>query len=79
MEPTTYNIGISKKQLFNLVASLGTTDKIELLDSLKESTFLNRFKKLLNELRTDELSYDEITKEVEAVRRQRFEEGKHND
>jgi len=36
---------------------------------------LNRFEKLLQSVRTDELSYEDITKEVEVVRQKRYENG----
>ena len=42
---------------------------------LKKSLFLKRFNKLLKSTRTDELTMDEITNEVESVRKQRYEVG----
>ena len=42
---------------------------------LKKSLFLKRFNKLLKSTRTDELTMDEITNEVESVRKQRYEKG----
>ena len=51
-------------------------DKLELFNELKKSLFLKRFNKLLQTTQTDELTMDEITKEVESVRKQRYEEGK---
>lgn len=73
-----YNIELDKSQIFNLIKQLDTDDKIELLNSLQESTYVKRFEKLLNSLRTDKISLDDITKEVESVRQKRYEQGKHD-
>ena len=73
-----YNIELDKSQIFNLIRQLDSDDKIELLNSLQESTFVKRFEKLLDSLRTDKISLDDITKEVEGVRQKRYEQGKHN-
>lgn len=73
-----YNIELDKSQIFNLIRQLDTDDKIELLNSLQESAYVKRFEKLLNSLRTDKISPDDITKEVESVRQKRYEQGKHD-
>lgn len=73
-----YNIELDKSQIFNLIRQLDTDDKIELLNSLQESTYVKRFEKLLDSLRTDKISLDDITKEVESVRQKRYEQGKHD-
>ena len=75
---TKYNIELDKSQIFNLIKQLDTDDKIELLNSLQESTYVKRFEKLLDSLRTDKISLDDITKEVESVRQKRYEQGKHD-
>ena len=70
------NIELDKSQFFNLINQLDDNDKFELLNKLKKSLFLKRFNKLLKSTQTDELTLDDITKEVESVRKQRYEEGK---
>lgn len=70
------NIELDKNQLFKIVNQLEDNDKFELFNELKKSLFLKRFNKLLKSTRTDDLTMDEITKEVESVRKQRYEEGK---
>jgi len=70
------NIEINKSQFLRIINQLDDNDKLELYNELKKSLFLKRFNKLLKSTRTDELSMDEITKEVESVRKQRYEEGK---
>ena len=49
-------------------------EKVELARFLEEETFDGRFSRLLEHLQTDELSLEDITQEVETVRRQRYEQ-----
>jgi len=70
------NIELDKSQFLKIINQLDDNDKLELFNELKKSLFLKRFNKLLKSTRTDELSMDEITKEVETIREQRYEEGK---
>lgn len=70
------NIELDKSQFLKIINQLDDNDKFELFNELKKSLFLKRFNKLLKSTRTDELTMDEITKEVESVRKQRYEEGK---
>lgn len=71
------NIELNKNQFLSIINQLDDNDKYELFNNLKKSLFLTRFNKLLNTTQTDELSIDEITNEVESIRKQRYEEGKH--
>ena len=70
------NIELDKSQFLKIINQLDDNDKFELFNELKKSLFLKRFNKLLKSTRTDELTMDEITKEVESVRKQRYEKGK---
>ncbi|MCK9414437.1 MAG: hypothetical protein M0Q53_19200 [Prolixibacteraceae bacterium] len=70
------NIELDKSQFLKIIKQLDDKDKLELFNELKKSLFLKRFNRLLKSTRTDELTLDEITKEVESVRKQRYEEGK---
>ena len=70
------NLELDKSQFLKIINQLDDKDKLELFNELKKSLFLKRFNKLLKSTRTDELTMDEITKEVESVRKQRYEEGK---
>ena len=70
------NIEINKSQFLRIINQLDYNDKLELYNELKKSLFLKRFNKLLKSTQTDELTIDEITKEVESVREKRYEEGK---
>ena len=70
------NIEIDKSQVLKIINQLDDNDKIELYNELKKSLFLKRFNKLLQSTRTDELTMEDITNEVESVRKKRYEEGK---
>ena len=70
------NIEIKKSQFLKILKQLDDKDKLAIFYELRNSLFLKRFNKLLESTKTDELSLDEITKEVESVRKNRHEEGK---
>ncbi len=72
----TVNIELDKNQFIRIINRLDDTDKLEIFNELKKSLFLKRFNKLLKSTKTDELSMDDITKEVESVRKNRYEKGK---
>jgi len=62
-------IELNKSQLYKLINQLDDNDKFELYNKLKKSLFLKRFNELLKSTKTDELTLDDITKEVEFVRK----------
>lgn len=68
-------IEIKKSQFLKILNQLDEEDKLELFYELRKSLFLKRFNKLLESTRTDELTMDEITQEVESVRKDRYEKG----
>jgi len=69
------NIELNKRQFLKIINQLDDNDKFELYNELKKSLFLKRFNKLLKSTKTDELTMEDITNEVESVRKQRYEEG----
>lgn len=72
------NIELKKSQFLKIINQLDEKDRLEIYNELKKSLFLKRFNKLLQSTKNDELTMDEITKEVESVRKKRYEEGKQN-
>ena len=70
------NIELNKRQFLKIINQLDDNDKFELYNELKKSLFLKRFNKLLKSTKTDELTMEDITNEVESVRKQRYEEGR---
>ena len=67
------SVSIDFTQLKNAVAQCDGTEKLELLQMLETETFPNRFKKLLEQVKTDTLNLDDITAEVEAIRQARYD------
>ncbi|MEX2411655.1 MAG: hypothetical protein WD607_09875 [Candidatus Paceibacterota bacterium] len=71
----SYSLQLNKDQFLSIISSLNDNDKMEIYNEIKKSIFLQRFNQLLKSLRTDDLTIDEITKEVESVREERYEKG----
>ena len=70
------NIELNKRQFLKIINQLDDSEKFELYNELKKSLYLKRFNKLLRSTKTDELTMEDITNEVESVRKQRYEEGR---
>ena len=66
------SISIDFSQLKAVIAQCNLEEKLELLQLLEQDTFSMRFKKLLNSVQPDELSLEDITNEVEAVRQANY-------
>jgi hypothetical protein len=75
MLKTISDAGLNK--IKKAVKDLPLEKKIDVLTMLEEELFATRFKSLLTEFRDSEKKYpitiEEITREVEAVREQRYE------
>ena len=69
----TIQLTISKQQFFGMLQAMPEQDKLEVFDRLRRSLFVSRFDRLLKSVRTDELSLDDITREVETVRQEHYE------
>ena len=67
------SVSINFSQLKTVVEQCGMDEKLELLQLLEKDTFPIRFKQFLQQVKTDELSLEDITAEVEAVRQSRFD------
>jgi hypothetical protein len=67
------SVSIDFMQLKSAVTQCDVNEKLELLRLLENETFPNRFKKLLEQIKTDSLDLDDITSEVEAVRQTRYD------
>lgn len=62
------SLSIDFNQLKTLIAQCGIEEKTELARMLEKDTFPARFNRLLKKIKTDELTLEEITAEVERVR-----------
>ena len=69
----TINIELDKNQFMKILNNMDDNDKLEIFNELRKSLFLKRFNELLKSTKTNELTMDEITKEVESVRKKRYE------
>ena len=65
-------ISIDFSQLKTVISQCNLQEKLELLQLLEKDTFLVRFNKFLSSVQTDELSLEDITQEVEAVRQANY-------
>ena len=74
----TLQVNIEKNQFVGLLQTLSISDKLEMYGVLKKSLLCDRMENLLNTIDADELSMDEITETVEAVRQERFEKRKQH-
>ena len=63
---------LSFDQIRRLVAQCQPEEKLALVRDLEEQTFAIRFPRLLSGLRTESLTMEEITTEVEQVRAHRY-------
>ncbi len=69
----TIQIELDKKQFLKSIRKLDEKDRLEIYNELKKSLFPQRFEKLLESTKTDKITFDEITEEVESVRKERYE------
>jgi hypothetical protein len=63
---------IDFNQLKSMITQCGIEEKAELVRMLERDIFPLRFQQLLSKLKTDELTLDAITAEVESVREKRY-------
>jgi uncharacterized protein YqgV (UPF0045/DUF77 family) len=66
------SISIDFSQLKTVIEQCDMNEKLELLQLLEKDTFSMRFKQFLHQVKTDELSMEDISAEVEAVRQAKF-------
>ncbi len=66
------SLTIDFNQLKSLITQCGIEEKTEIVRMLEKDTFPFRFNQLLNKIRTDDLTLEEITDEVESVRKKRY-------
>ena len=63
---------IDLNQLKRLIGQRNIDEKLELIRVLEKDTYPIRFRRLLKGMKIDDLTFDEITSEVESVRTQRY-------
>lgn len=70
MEP---NVKLSFSQILDLVRSLPGEQKIKISQELEKETIGSKLTELLTAFRTDKISMNEITAEVEQVRQDLYD------
>lgn len=80
MNPANYNLNLSLnfQQVLELIKQLPFKEKKELCKELEKEMIDKKLSTLLNTFKTDELSYETITNEVEKVRESLYENKKAN-
>ena len=68
MNQKTYQLTLNFDQILDLVKQLPESDKIKLSQELEKETLNHKLTQLLETFKTDELSLETITEEVEEVR-----------
>lgn len=70
------NISLSFNQILDLVRQLPKKQKIKLTKELEKEVINSKLSTLLETFKTDDLSMDTISKEVEIVRKELYERSK---
>ncbi len=65
-------MNIDPEQIIDAAVQMPLEEKLKLYDKIKDDIFEFRFKEILENLKTDELSEEEILQEVEHVRSERY-------
>jgi hypothetical protein len=68
MLQNTYQLPLTFDQILSLVKQLSNSEKLLLSKELEKETLNNELTELLEIFQTDELSLEEITEEVGAIR-----------
>lgn len=68
MNLTQYQLSLSFEQVLSLVKQLPEADKLKLSEALSKELLDSKLTHLLETFKTDEISLEEITQDVEAVR-----------
>lgn len=68
------SLTIDFNQLKSLISQCGIEEKAEIVRILEKDTFPLRFKQLMSKIKTDDLTLEDITAEVEAIREVRHSE-----
>ncbi len=72
------NIKLSFPQLLELVKKLPGEQKLKLSKELEKDSIQSKLTELLASFRTDDLTMEEITGEVEKVRQQKYDQRTSN-
>ncbi|WP_008307984.1 type II toxin-antitoxin system VapB15 family antitoxin [Leptolyngbya sp. PCC 6406] len=74
MTSTQYQLSLSFEQILSLVKQLPEVEKLKLSQALSKELVDRKLTHLLEAFQTDEVSLEEITQEVEAVRAEIYDQ-----
>ncbi|MDI9639185.1 hypothetical protein QQ054_38270 [Oscillatoria amoena NRMC-F 0135] len=74
MNTIQYQLFLSFEQVLSLVRQLPEADKLKLSEALSKELLDSKLTHLLEAFKTNEISLDEITQEVEAVRTEIYDQ-----
>ena len=72
MTQNTYQLPITFEQILTLVRQLSESEKKQLIKELNQEYRENKLTYFLEEFKTDDLTLETITAEVEAVRTEKY-------
>ena len=72
----TINLSLNKRQFVDIFRLMDEEDREYIYNELKKILFFNEVENLRNSFANSELTMEEITTEVEAVRKERYETGR---
>ena len=72
----TINLSLNRRQVVDLFRLMDEQDREYIYNELKKILFVNKVESLRNSFVDCELTMDDITTEVEAVRKKRYETGR---
>ena len=78
MNNNAYKISLSYNQILDLVRQLPVKDKVKLSNELAMEATDKRLSRLLSAFKTDELTEEEISKEVEKARAEIYAQKQKN-
>ena len=72
----TINLSLNRRQVIDVFRFMDEQDREYIYNELKKILFLSKVNNLRNSFFNSELTMDDITEEVEAVRKERYETGR---
>lgn len=69
---SSLNLNIEFNQLLTLIKQCDVNQKLAIVKAIEKDTFKIRFKELIDELKVNDITIDEINEEVELVRKERY-------
>ncbi len=66
------NMNVDSQEIIAAAVKMPLEDKLKLYEKIKDDIFKSKFESLLNKFKSFDISEEEITREVEHVRSERY-------